>query len=197
MDVSFRVYDIVNVKGKDFDYDYVTFDVINYTRERVLSFSLFLDEIVHISEKTTLCSERCSCEGCSALTALEVAYVENIGSSYDPWPIDLSTIFSPRAFKFTETSQVNHDRKMSYKRPSAFINKQELIAIFQALQEALKRHHQTYGSKPYLAQPINERVDSMYQKVLTQNLVVGLQFDITRTTMVNDNKTSEAIYVVQ
>jgi hypothetical protein len=194
--VESRVYDIVNVSGGDYDYDYVTFDIINHARKRVLSFSLFLDELVHSSEKISKCLTRCSCKPCQDLNDLEVSYVEGIGAQYPNWPIDLETVFSPRAFKFTETKQVESERPKDYKKPSQFISESELVAIFQALQEALKRHHDSCGSKPYLAMPVNRRVDSMYQKVLTQKLEVDLQFDITRTT-INESNALEAIYVVQ
>ncbi|MGI9852847.1 hypothetical protein [Vibrio parahaemolyticus] len=198
MSVEFRVYDIERYQGKDHYYDYVEFDVINHKRKRVLSFSIFLDELVHISERLCMCVNKCGCQGCGELHDLECAYIDSLGTGYTPWPVVLSNVLSPRLFKFTEKKQVTYDKRPStYERPSKFISRAELVAIFGALQEALKRHNQRVGTSPYIATPYDERVDSMYQKVLDQKLDVDLQFSVTRSTIDSRTPSNEVIYVLQ
>lgn len=198
MSVEFRVYDIERYQGNDCFYDYVEFDVINHKRKRVLGFSVFLDELVHLSERASQCIDKCGCEGCKELHELECAFIESIGSGYTPWPVVSGNVLSPRLFKFTEKQQITYDKRpSSYHRPSHFISRAELVAIFGALQEALKRHHEFVGTSPYIATPYDERVDSMYQKVLDQKLDVDLQFSVTRSTIDSRVPNKEVIYVLQ
>ncbi|MCG0029648.1 hypothetical protein KUA17_15230 [Vibrio parahaemolyticus] len=199
MSVEFRVYDLERFKGSDHFYDYIEFDVINYDRERVLNFSIFLDELPTLSERKCSCLDKCGCTGCEELRELERMYVDAIGSEFNPWPVTLEQILSPRYFKFTEKKQTVFKRNpSSYDRPSQYISRSELAAIFSALQEALKRHHGCVKTVPYLAIPYNDRVDSMYQKVLNQKIDVALQFRVTRSTMVEqESSKKEVIYVLQ
>lgn len=199
VEVEYKVYELIKIKGKDHYYDYIEFEIINNKRKRSLLFSVFLDEIAHISERITECLSKCGCKSCQSLHELECDYVQSYGAQHSPWTINSNDILSPRILKFTEKKQVSAvtNRPVEYVRPSHFISRLELETIFLALQEALKVHHSIVGSKPYLAVPHNKRVDSMYQKVLSQELPVTLQFSVTRATINNRQANEEAIYVLR
>lgn len=196
LNIESRIYDITRLEGQDIFYDYAEFDIINKDRRRVLSFSIFLDELATVSERKGACPIYCGCAACYELKNLEAMYLLSYGADYPEWNVDLKSVLSPRAFKFTERSQVSFNKRPeSYNKPSVFVNKTELSYIFQTINDILKIHRSVTSSLPYVAFPANTLVDSIYKKVLDKRLPVNLSFNVVR--LEKSSNSGNSIYVVQ
>ena len=200
MTVEYRIYDMLRLKDSDFYYDYVEFEIINHKRRRTLKYAMFLDELTTIAERGDACDLYCGCDECSQLRGLEKYYIESMSKDFPNWPVTLTDVVSPRIFKFTQTNQTvlaPVHRELSFKRPTGYISRDELVSIFSALVEIIGIHYNIRKSKPYLAQPANEALDSVYQKVLSNKLSINNPLNVVRLLSSMNPSSKGALYVVQ
>lgn len=194
--VEYRVYDFLRFRNANIVYDYVEFDIINYKRERVLSFSAFMDELLSCDERNDACERYCGCSSCKDLQEQEISMVVGYSDMYESWEVDSTTVVSPRIFKFTGKKDVSYQHRPSgYNKLSNFLSKDELQSVFEAINEIMRRHREFLSSNPYLAIPASTTLDSLYNKVMEKRLGINLDLNVSRYVAKDDMRGS--IYVVQ
>lgn len=199
--VKYAIYDIireVNPSENEPFYEWVEFEIINYTKNRTHKFWAFLDELAprNFSDGHR-CFPLCNCNQCNELRNEESNLFQQFKNTYNfDWPeFNIAKLITPRGIKFTPESQVSNKRPKTFDREYR-MNKQEIIYVIKAINEIILRHRTKVGSFPYIALPVSEKLDSLYKKAVNNKLGVDLHYSVSRVTIKQDGQECGAAYVI-
>lgn len=199
--IEYRVYDIERVyypQWSEPSGEIVEVEVINFTKKKSHTFTVFLDELPSNSAPHDPECSTTTCGGCKKFNdeVIEDIYLVKDAYSYN-WPNEaLDAIHKPRGIKFTAQSLVVGRRPISFDKVS-HLNYKELQCLRAAIIEALRRHKIAYSSTPYLAIPQRLELDNLYKRVLI-NESSDLPFMAKRATINSPDEGCDggSVYVI-